>query len=70
MSRGSQEDLSNARRSLDQLRKEIHLIQHKNDLYQKSLRQQIISEIREQVTVNTKRFELLEQLVFESVSTY
>lgn len=61
-----QEDLLIAKISLDQLRKEIHLIHKKNDLYQQSLRKQIISEIRQQVTDSSKRFEMLEQLVFES----
>jgi hypothetical protein len=32
------------------------------------LRKEIIDEIREQVSANSKRFELLERLVFESVS--
>ena len=57
-----------AQESLRQLREEIQSIQQKNDSFQSSLRKEIIDEIREQVSANSKRFELLERLVFESVS--
>eukprot|EP00347_Sterkiella_histriomuscorum_P015275 403357645 len=60
------EELVVARKQLEQLRDEIYYIQQKQDLSQKSMKKQIIQEIRQQLKVNSKRFELLEHLVYES----
>ncbi|CDW79946.1 UNKNOWN [Stylonychia lemnae] len=61
------EELVSAKKQLEQLREDIQFILQKNDINQKSLKKQIINEIKTQLQNNSKRFEVLEQLVFESV---
>ena len=50
------------------MKDELYYISQKSDLNQKNLKKQIIGELKQQREDNNKRFELLEQLIFESVS--